>query len=90
MVVDSPNTELICEVFGIPTPSVEWVSTAARVQMGPIVVTPGSVEGRVRGVLTLSQPADLDEGNYTCVGSNALGAVSQTIRVVVQSKSPWG
>ena len=49
---------------------------------------PGATVGSVRGVVSLVMPSDLTEGNYSCVGSNALGEVSQEITVIVRSKLP--
>lgn len=93
VIVDSDkDTPLTCEVFGIPIPSVQWFftpldggsSTQPNTQQ-----LPGSEDGSVIGVIVLMLPDDiLNEGSYTCVATNPIGMVSQTIDVVFRSKSP--
>ena len=82
IVVDS-NMDITvrCEVFGIPTPTVMLLTPI------PTMVDITMMGGSVVATLLLRGNGLLPrEGDYTCVGSNSLGTVNQTITIVIRSE----
>ena len=84
-----------CSSTGIPTPSISWYrnGTALTPRSDPRV-TVGSpsqqllspVLYQVTQTLTITNTADTDSGNYSCVGSNTAGTDTALFTLVVQSK----
>lgn len=86
MVDSDTPTVLTCQVFGIPSPRVQWLfMDEVLVDVEPI----DSGGGVVTATLPLVAPRQTDEGNYTCVGSNEVGDINTTISVTVRSKLPF-
>ena len=73
-----------CEVFGIPAPTVSWCINGVL----EVVVMPeeGLAGGAVVANYTISNPTELNEGIYICMGTNDIGNVSAMVNVVVQSQ----
>ena len=88
MVVDSNNVTILrCEVFAIPMATVRWtyVGRSEAALMEEVFVDPMS--RTVVAELTLDNPDDDAEGNYTCNAVNPIGSVARTVTVRVRSES---
>ena len=70
--VQSNTITLICQVFGIPTPTVQWTSSSSNVALatnGTFTITTISNGNNVTSNLTIS-PVVKNDTTYTCTGSN--------------------
>ena len=84
-----------CSSTGIPTPSISWYrnGTALTPSSDPLV-TVGSPSQQllssglyqVTQTLTITNTADTDSGNYSCMGNNTAGTDTALFTLVVQSK----
>lgn len=88
------SVELTCEAFGIPPPTLTWSvdktgQTLTTDTNGVEIDTTDNGDGTTTSVLTISEPRDPDESNYTCSAvngvTNVLGtAESGTAELFVQ------
>ena len=71
--VQSNTITLICQVFGIPTPTVQWTSSSSNVALatnGTFTITTITNGNNVTSNLTISPVVKNDTATYTCTGSN--------------------
>ena len=84
-----------CSSTGIPAPSISWYrnGTALTPSSDPRVTVGSSSQQllssglyQVTQTLTITNTADTDSGNYSCVGSNTAGTDTALFTLIVQSK----
>ena len=84
-----------CSSIGIPTTTISWYrNEAALTPSSDPRVTVGSPSQQLLGpalyqvtqTLTITNTADADSGNYSCVGSNTAGTDTALFTLVVQGK----
>lgn len=71
------NATLVCEVSGIPQPSVTWYRNGTFQSRAHHVTS---------GTYVISNVGEADTGLYTCVASNAAGIVSRGNNLTVQGE----
>lgn len=72
-----------CEASGKPSPSFRWLKNGREINMG------GRFRLETKGgtaFLHISDVLDIDDGDYTCEASNALGSVTTTAKLKIGCK----
>ena len=86
-----------CTATGIPAPSIIWYrnstdlssSSDPRIEVGsPSQQLLSSGVYQVTQTLIITNTADSDSGNYSCVGNNTAGNDTVQFQLIVQSKLP--
>ena len=82
-----------CNTTGIPIPGISWFGNGTRLlNIGRISISlplENSLQFnlyQVTQTLTITNTADSDSGNYSCVGNNSVGMDTSTFVLVVRSK----
>lgn len=73
--------ELDCTSTGDPTPKITWS------RLGSQKLSPERVILHTKGLLSLRNVEQGDQGDYKCVASNSLGKDSKTFSVTVMGKT---
>jgi hypothetical protein len=76
-----PSFEFTCYAFGIPTPSITWLKERTNTTItsqGGTQIVETTTDSSITSILTLYEPDDLDESNYTCLASNSITNVLGT------------
>ena len=83
-----------CSSTGIPAPSISWyrngtaLVNSTRISISsPFTAVLALDLYQVTQTLTITNTADSDSGNYSCVGNNTAGTDSNGFELTVQSKS---
>lgn len=81
-IIEGRDVKLICVVLlGNPTPKITWYKMGEQVRLMP---DDGHIYDDGNGNLVLRNVEVDDEGEYTCVASNAGGNATQITRLDVQ------
>ena len=92
IIIESNATDLKCEAFGYPPPTVVWNRIngilSDRVSVSDSVSVPtgyGNVT-RVSVNLTITNASREDTGVYTCSANNSIGSDNSNVNITVQCK----
>ncbi|CEF71264.1 Immunoglobulin subtype 2 domain and Immunoglobulin subtype domain and Fibronectin, type III domain and Immunoglobulin-like domain and Immunoglobulin I-set domain and Immunoglobulin V-set domain and Immunoglobulin-like fold domain-containing protein [Strongyloides ratti] len=77
---EGSNFAIQCQAVGKPKPTYEWRVTKNGIETTIETTDKYKVEG---GLLTIDTIDNEDTGNYTCIASNAMGSVQNSVYVKV-------
>ena len=84
-----------CSSTGIPAPSISWYRNGTalvnntRISISsPLTVLLEFDLYQVTQTLTITNTADTDSGNYSCVGNNTAGTDSNGFELIIQCELP--